>query len=74
MHAGVRYSGLYLRRSTAENAFRTCHRRGWDPTLGRRLGVWIIGVAIDPLQPAVTGEPQSGQRNGFLAASSRRIA
>jgi hypothetical protein len=71
----VTYCGYYLRGSTAERAFQTCHRRGWEPVLGRRLGVWVVGVRLDPVQPfVVTGEPQSGQRNGLLAASSRRIA
>ena len=65
------YSGHYLRRSSAERAYRTCHRRGWEPTLGRRFGVWIVAV----VQPdVVTWAPQSGQRNGALVASSRRIA
>jgi hypothetical protein len=45
------YSGYYLRRATAEKAFRTCHRRGWEPTLQRRLGFWIVGVRIEALQP-----------------------
>ncbi|MDE3025653.1 MAG: hypothetical protein KGI93_08795, partial [Acidobacteriota bacterium] len=62
-------------RGSAETAFRTCHRRGWEPTLERRLGVWIVDVRLDAPQFAVvTGDPQSGQRNGPLAASSRRIA
>lgn len=70
----MRYSSYYLRRSTAENVFRVCHRRGWEPTLRRAFGLWNVRVAIDPLQAVVIGEPQSGQRYGRLAASSRRIA
>lgn len=71
----VTYSGYYIRHRSAEQAFRTCHRRGWEPTLARRLGVWVVGVRIDPVQLGeLTGAPQSGQRNGLLAASSRRIA
>ena len=50
---GVRYSSYYLKRSTAEAALRTCHRRGWEPTLRRSFGVWIVSVRIDVPGPAV---------------------
>ena len=61
------YSGHYLRRSSAERAFRTCHRRGWEPTLGRRFGVWVVSVVqpdvvtwarfeLSPAEPSVITE------------------
>ena len=68
------YSGYYLRRTSAENAFRTCHRRGWEPLLRRVLGVWVLSVSIEAHQPVETLAPQSGQVYGRLAASSRRTA
>jgi hypothetical protein len=70
----VTYSGYYLRRTSAENAFRICHRRGWEPALGRRFGVWVVRVELDELQPVATLAPQSGQVYGRLAANSRRTA
>jgi hypothetical protein len=70
----VTYSGYYLRRTSAENAFRTCHRRGWEPLLRRVLGVWVLRVSLEPLQPVATFAPQSGQVYGRLAANSRRTA
>ena len=48
MDGGVTYRGLYLRRRSAENAFRTCHRRGWEPALVRRFGVWVVEVRMEP--------------------------
>ena len=55
---GVRYSGYYLRRSTAEAALRTCHRRGWEPTLRRAHGLWIVSVRLEAPQPAEIGAAQ----------------
>jgi hypothetical protein len=55
---GVRYSGYYLRRSTAEAALRTCHRRGWEPTLRRSFGIWVVGVHIEAPEPVAVGAAQ----------------
>lgn len=40
------YHGCYLRRASADRMMRVCHRRGWEPTLSRRFGVWIITVRV----------------------------
>ncbi|MFL5909399.1 MAG: hypothetical protein ACJ768_02350 [Gaiellaceae bacterium] len=69
MDGGVTYRGLYLRRGSAENAFRTCHRRGWEPLLRRVLGVWVVSVSVEPLQHVATLTPQP---SGRLAAGSHR--
>jgi hypothetical protein len=58
----VRYSGHYLRRSSAEAAFRVCQRRGWEPTLDRRFGVWVVGVRIDAPAPAAAAARQPALR------------
>lgn len=40
------FYGVYLRRSTAEARQRAYMRRGLDPTLTRRLGVWVLRVTL----------------------------
>jgi hypothetical protein len=47
-------SGWYLRRRSAEAGLRVCRRRGWEPTLRRTLGVWIVRVEIPRLGDVVT--------------------
>ena len=47
------YSGFYLRRASAENVLATCRRRGWDPTIRRAFGIWIVQVALEAPRPAV---------------------
>lgn len=66
----MRYSSYYLRRSTAENAFRVCHRRGWEPTLRRAYGLWNVCVAIEPLQPVVPVAPEPSVTRLRLPAST----
>jgi hypothetical protein len=67
MDGGVTYRGLYLRRGSAESAFRTCHRRGWEPLLERVFGVWVVSVGIEPLQRAVTFAPHPQQAEVSLS-------
>jgi hypothetical protein len=48
------YSGFYLRRTSADSALATCQRRGWEPSLRRVFGLWIVQVAIEAPRPALT--------------------
>lgn len=48
------YWGWYLQRSSAERMVRICQRRGWEPALSRKLGVWFVHVEMSPLGDAVT--------------------